>query len=140
MAKKTNSTKLKETGMRVTKQRALILDIIRQGHLDADEIHRRAREKGHRLSLSTVYRAIQKFKELGLIEELHLDNTHHHYEVKPPTEHYHLVCLGCGRVIEFRLPLSRYIARNVPESRDFSITETEIRMAGYCSRCHQSQR
>ena len=139
---KTNRRALKAKGMRVTNQRSLIMEIIRQGqgHLDADEIYRRAREKGHRLSLSTVYRALQTFKKLGLVEELHFDDTHHHYEVKPSAEHHHLVCLGCGRVIEFQYPLSRYIKRNVAEAKDFDIIGTEIRMTGYCLKCRQSRK
>lgn len=136
---KTSQRVLKSTGMRVTNQRALIMEIIRQGHLDADEIYRRARKKEPRISLSTVYRALQKFKKLDLVEELHLDDTHHHYEVKPPTEHHHLVCLGCGKVIEFQHPLSRYIKRNIPEVKGFDITGTEIRMTGYCAECRQKQ-
>jgi len=131
---------LKLAGMRITNQRAVIMQIIRQGHLDADEIHRRARAKGHHLSLSTVYRALQAFKKLGLVEELHFDDTHHHYEMKPTSEHHHLICLGCGGVIEFRHPLSRYIKRNVPEAKDFDITETEIRMTGYCVKCRRSRK
>jgi len=128
---------LSAAGMRVTNQRALILEIIRQekGHLDADEVYRQAREKQHRLSLSTVYRTLQTFKRLGLVEECHFDESHHHYEVKPSTEHHHLVCLGCGKVIEFQYPLTRYVKRNVPEARDFEIVDTKIRMTGYCSKC-----
>ena len=139
---KTSRTALKGTGMRVTNQRALVMEIIRQrkGHLDADEIYLEARKKEPRISLSTVYRALQMFKKLDLVEELRLDDTHHCYEVKPSTEHHHLVCLGCGQVIEFQYPLSRYIKRNVPESRDFDITETEIRMTGYCSKCRQKRK
>ncbi len=126
-------------GRRATSQRALILEIIRQGkgHLDADEIYRRARNRQPRLSLSTVYRTLQMLKKLGLIEELHFDEAHHHYEVKPTSEHYHLVCLGCGRVIEFEYPLSRNVKRNVAEARDFEIIDTELRMAGYCPKCTQ---
>ena len=131
---------LKDAGMRVTDNRTLILDIIQQGHLDADEIYRQAREKGYRISLSTVYRALQTFKKLGLIEELHFDDTHHHYEVKPSAEHHHLVCLGCGKVIEFQHPLSSYIKMNISEARDFDIAETEIRVTGYCSKCHQKRK
>ena len=133
---------MKVAGLRLTNQRALIMEIIRQGrgHLDADEIYRRACKKEPRISLSTVYRALQTFKKLGLVEELHFDESHHHYEVKPSTEHHHLVCLGCGRVIEFQYPLSRYIKRNIPESRDFDITETEVRLTGYCSKCRQSRK
>ena len=133
---------LNSAGLRVTNQRALLLEIIRQGegHLDAFELYRRAREKQPRLSLSTVYRALQKFKKLGLVEEVHFDETHHHYEVKPSAEHHHLVCLGCGRVIEFHYPLARQVKRNVPEAKDFDIIGTELRMTGYCSRCRQERK
>lgn len=133
---------LNSAGLRVTNQRALLLEIIRQGegHLDAFELYRRARERQPRLSLSTVYRALQKFKKLGLVEEVHFDETHHHYEVKPSSEHHHLVCLGCGRVIEFHYPLARQVKRNVPEAKDFDIIGTELRMTGYCSRCRQERK
>jgi len=128
---------LSSAGLRVTSQRALLLEIIRhgEGHLDAYELYRQARERQSQLSLSTVYRALQKFKELGLVEEVHFDEAHHHYEAKPLAEHHHLVCLGCGRVIEFHYPLSRYVKRNVPEAKDFKVVETEIRMTGYCPKC-----
>ena len=137
----TSRKALNRVGMRFTHQRALIMEIIRKGrgHLDADEIYRRAREKEPRLSLSTVYRTLQMLKKLGLVEELHFDEEHHHYEVKPSVEHHHLVCLGCGRVIEFNYPLSRYLRKKVPEAKDFDITETEIRMTGYCFKCRRGQ-
>ncbi|MFC2046788.1 Fur family transcriptional regulator [Chloroflexota bacterium] len=141
-ALKTKNRTLKVDGLRATNQRTLIMEIIRQGqgHLDADEIYRRAREKQPRLSLSTVYRTLQKLKKLGLIEELHFDEAHHHYEVKPLSEHHHLICLDCGRVIEFNHLLSRYIKKNVPEAKDFEVVETEVRMAGYCPRCRQKEK
>jgi Fur family ferric uptake transcriptional regulator len=131
---------LNMAGTRVTSQRALILEIIRQGkgHLDAYEIYRRAQKKQSRLSLSTVYRTVQALKKLGLIEKLHFDESHHHYEAKSATEHHHLVCLGCGQVIEFQYPLSR-LKRDVAESRLFEIVDAEIRMTGYCSRCRQNR-
>ena len=138
---KTKDSALNKSGMRVTGQRALIMEIIRQGrgHLDADEIYRQAREhkKESRLSLSTVYRTLQMLKKLNLVEELHFDEEHHHYEVKPSTEHHHLVCLGCGSVVEFKRPLSRYIKRNVAEVKGFAIVETEVRMSGYCPKCYR---
>lgn len=129
-------------GLRVTSQRALVLEVIRKGkgHLDADEIYRRAREKEPRLSLSTVYRNLQTLKKLGLVEEVHFDEEHHHYEAKPSTEHHHLVCLGCGRIIEFEYPLARLVKRNVVKARDFDITGSEVRMTGYCPQCRQERK
>ncbi len=133
---------LNAPGLRITSQRALILEVIRhgRGHLDADEVYRRAREKQPRLSLSTVYRTLQMLKKLGLVEELHFDEGHHHYEVKPATEHHHLVCLHCGRVVEFQYPLARLVKKNVPEAQDFDITNIELHMAGYCAKCRQDKK
>lgn len=132
---------LNAPGIRITHQRALILKVIRhgQGHLDADEIYHRAREKQPRLSLSTVYRTLQRLKKLGLVEELHFAEEHHHYELKLSAEHHHLTCLGCGQVVEFRYPLARLVKRNVPEVKNFAITAIELHMAGYCAKCRQEK-
>ncbi|MFC1950678.1 Fur family transcriptional regulator [Chloroflexota bacterium] len=131
---------LNVTGLRVTNQRALILEIIRRGHFDAGEIYHQARVKQPRLSLSTVYRTLRMFKELGLVEELHFDETHHHYEMKPSSEHQHLVCLGCGKVVEFSYPLSPKMKKDVTQEKGFEVTGVEIRMTGYCSRCQQNRK
>jgi Fe2+ or Zn2+ uptake regulation protein len=128
--------------MRATNQRALILEIIHEGkgHLDATEIYRRAQQKQPRISLSTVYRNLQAFKKLGLVEEVHFGENHHHYEVTPSPEHHHLICADCGRVIEFRYPLARYVKRNIPEAKDFDILSTEIQMTGYCPECRRKKK
>ena len=131
---------LDKTGIRITNQRALIMDIIRQGHMEADEVYRQARKKQPRLSLSTVYRTLQKLKEVGLIEELHFDENHHHYEIKQPGGHHHLVCLGCGRILEFECPLSEKMKEDVSRQKDFEVTGIEVHMTGYCSDCHRDNK
>jgi len=132
---------LSSAGLRMTNQRALILDIIRHrhGHLDADEVYRQAREKQPRLSLSTVYRTLRRLKELGLVEELHFGEAHHHYEVKPPAEHHHLVCLGCGKIIEFESGLSQKMKQEIARKKGFEVTGVEVQMTGYCSKCRQGR-
>ncbi len=129
---------LNAAGLRNTSQRALILDIIQQGqgHLDADEVYRQARKKQPRLSLSTVYRTLQTLKRLDLVEEVHLDEEHHHYEIKPSTEHHHLVCLGCGKVVEFECSMSQRMKEEVSREQGFKIINAEVRMTGYCPACH----
>ena len=138
----TSRRALNITGMRVTNQRALILEVSRrgQGHLDADEVYRRAREKQPRLSLSTVYRTLQTLKKLGLVEELHFDEAHHHYEVKPSSEHHHLVCISCGKVVEFKCQLSQEMKENVSREKGFEVTDVEVHMKGYCSKCRQRRK
>lgn len=125
------------TGRRVTSQRRLLLDLIRaqRGHLDADELYRRAREKNPRLSLSTVYRTLRLFKRLGLVEELHFEEEHHHYEGRPSREHYHLVCLRCGKVTEFESPLVPRLKAALSREHRFQVASGEIHFSGYCADC-----
>jgi len=138
---KTRQT-LNVTGLRVTNQRTLIMEILRQGdgHLNADEVYHRAREKQPRLSLSTVYRTLQALKKVGLVEEVHIGLTRHYYEMKHATEHHHLVCLECGRVVEFQYPLARLVKRKIIEAKDFDITGSEVRMTGYCPACRRKRK
>lgn len=129
-------------GRRLTSQRRLLLDLIRgaEGHLDADELFRRAKEKEPRISFSTVYRNLQLFKKLGLIEERHFLEEHHHYEAKGLEEHHHLVCLGCGRVVEFKSPLVKRIKDKVARESGFEIARAEVLLEGYCPRCQEGRR
>lgn len=127
----------KSPGARITAQRTLVFDIISHGggHLGADEIYARARRKNPAISLSTVYRAITKFKELGLVVESHLGQEHHHYEAGHNGSHFHLVCLGCGAVIEFEYPLVQRVRDEIAEAGSFKIVSAEMNLSGYCPRC-----
>ncbi len=133
---------LKSAGARLTSQRALILDIIRQrqGHLDADEIYQQAHRKQPRINLSTVYRTLRKLKELGLVDELHFDEAHHHYELKQPAEHHHLVCVECGKVIEFSCNLCPEMREEIARQKDFEVTGAEVHMTGLCAECRQKKK
>lgn len=136
--KKSSRQILNISRQRITGQRALLLDLIRQsyGHLDADELYRKARQKHQRLSLSTVYRNLQLFKKLGLIDEHHFAEEHHHYEAKPASEHQHLLCLNCGKIVEIDLPLSQQFRDDIGKQYNFEIIEFEVHMSGLCSNCN----
>ena len=128
-------------GRLVTNQRSLLLELIRQadGHLDADELYRRAREKEPRISLATVYRNLKLFKELGLIAESNLGETHSHYEIKGAAEHHHLVCLDCGQVIEFDSPLIARAVAKTQREKGFDITSVQLKIEGYCPKCKEKR-
>jgi Fur family transcriptional regulator, ferric uptake regulator len=124
---------------RTTEQRRLILEIIRQaeGHLDADEIYRQARQRSPSISLSTVYRSLQLFKELELIEEHQFDGMRRYYETTLRSKHHHLVCLGCGRIFEFNCPSTERLKSKISREEGFRITDAEVRLVGYCPECQR---
>lgn len=123
------------TGQRLTPQRLLLLDLLCQGgHLDADKLYHRAKQKEPRLSMSTVYRNLRLFKKLGLVEE-HYFGGCCHYEAKTKSEHHHLICLGCGKIVEFDCPLSQKMKENLGVKNGFHIIGAEVLLVGLCGEC-----
>jgi Fe2+ or Zn2+ uptake regulation protein len=128
---------LRAEGLRVTSQRSLLLEIMREskGHLDAGEIYRRARAQDPRISLSTVYRNLNLLKDLGVITELHLDEEHHHYELRDEAEHYHLICSSCQRVVEFDSSSMGALIQQTSAEKGFLIEHVHIDLVGLCQDC-----
>jgi Fur family ferric uptake transcriptional regulator len=122
---------------RTTQQRNLVLEIIERAdeHLDADEIYQRARQQSLNISLSTVYRNLQLFKEQGLIEEHQFDGMRRCYERTAPSRHHHMVCLGCGKIFEFTCPATEKIKSRLKREKGFKVTAVDVRFAGYCPEC-----
>ena len=123
---------------RSTEQRHLIQEILQQAdrHLDADEIYQRARQKSPSISLSTVYRNLRVFRKLGLVEQ-HQLGSRYFYETAGRAGHHHLVCLGCGRVFEFKCPSTENLKSRINQEEGFKVTEADVRLAGYCPDCQQ---
>ena len=123
---------------RSTEQRELIRQILQHAdeHLDADKIYQQARQRSPSISLSTVYRNLQVFKEMGLVDE-HQFGSRRHYETVPQAKHHHLVCLGCGRVFEFKCPSTERLKSRISKEEGFKVTEAEVHLAGYCPECQE---
>jgi len=124
---------------RNTEQRQLLLEVIQQAdrHLDANEIYQQARQMLSSISLSTVYRSLQLFKRAGLVEEHQLGGMRRCYEAMPQAKHHHLVCLGCGRVLEFRCSSAEKLKSKISKAEGFKITDAKVRLTGYCPECQR---
>jgi len=129
-------------GRPVTLQRWLLLDTLReaQGHLDARGLYRRAVESDPRISMATVYRNLRLFKELGLVDERRLDKVYCYYEIKRSTEHYHMVCQSCGRVVGFESPAIAKVIDQVKRDSDFDVTRAVLYLEGYCRKCKDKEK
>ncbi len=127
---------LRADGRRITQERRLLLQIIeKNSHLDAAEIYELARKENPKISLSTVYRTVNLLRGLGLVEASPLGEDHYHYEVRLQ-EHYHLICLGCNKVIE--IPPSDAVKRLGAE-RGFEIVGVKLEIFGYCEECQEKR-
>ena len=127
---------LRASGKRVTAERRLIIQIIKDNpHLDASEIYALARKEDPKISLSTVYRTMTMLKELKLVEASDLGEDHDHYEVRLQ-EHCHLICLGCGKVIEIPLPDA---IKQIGKEQGFETVGVKLQIFGYCKECQKKR-
>ena len=131
---------LKSRGIRLTRQRQLILELIDASglHLDAENLYKLAHEKDPKLNRVTVYRTLKMLKEGGLVDELdlmHYGGDQHYYETRSKQEHAHIICLRCGKVEEYYgEPLQR-LRRQVESMFGFQILIARTEVGGYCSHC-----
>src|SRR5580700_7589934 len=131
---------LKQRGVRLTRQRQILLDLIDQSgqHLDAERLFKLAREKDPKLNRVTVYRTLKLLKAGGLVDELdlmHHDGDQHYYETRLKQEHAHVICLRCGKIEEFFGDLLKKMREQIETHFGFEIVLSRTEVGGYCSHC-----
>ena len=131
---------LKKRGVRLTRQRKILLELIDQSgeHLDAERLYLLAQQKDPKLNRVTVYRTLKLLKEGGLVDELdlmHHSGDQHYYETRLKQEHAHVVCLRCGKVEEFFGEPLQKLRRQVESHFGFQIIVARTEIGGYCSHC-----
>jgi Fe2+ or Zn2+ uptake regulation protein len=129
-------------GHPLTNQRRLILELLRgaEGHVDAKELYRRASARDEYISPATVYRTLNLFKELGLVDEMRLGKIRCFYEVKQSSEHQHLVCKVCGKLMEIQNPHFQRLVKAVRREHGFRVTKAELYLEGYCPECGEGEK
>jgi Fur family ferric uptake transcriptional regulator len=140
MSSEATKTSLKQRGVRLTRQRQILLDLIDQSgeHLDAEQLFKLAQEKDPKLNRVTVYRTLKLLKAGGLVDELdlmHHNGDQHYYETRMKQEHAHIICLRCGRVEEFFGEPLRRMREQIEDQFGFQIVLARTEVGGYCSHC-----
>jgi Fur family ferric uptake transcriptional regulator len=133
---------LKTRGIRVTRQRRILLDLIdRSGrHLDADQLYELAKQQDPKLNRVTVYRTLKMLKQGQLVDELdlmHVEGDQHYYETRSKQEHAHIVCLGCGKIEEFYGEPLRRLRKQIETHLGFQILVARTEVGGYCATCQR---
>lgn len=136
---------LKERGVRLTRQRRILLELLdRSGrHLDAETLFQMAQQKDPKLNRVTVYRTLKMLKMSGLVDELdlmHVEGDQHYYETRLKQEHAHLVCLRCGKVEEFFGEPLQKMRKQIETNLGFQIVSARTEMGGYCPDCQAARR
>ena len=129
---------LRKNDYPLTQPRKLIFRIFLQteGHIDVQELYRKAKKKDSLISLSTVYRTMHLLVECGLASENTFGADTKYFEKVPGKKHHdHLVCTLCRKVEEFHHPLIEASQKEIAKQYQFLITSHEMTLFGTCSAC-----
>lgn len=132
--------KLKHIGVRLTPQRHAILSYLLETitHPTADEIFKEIESQFPNMSVATVYNNLKVFKEAGLVRELTYGDASSRFDGNM-TDHYHCICIACGRIVDFDHPPIVNLELEAQETTGFSISSHRLEFYGTCDRCQKKE-
>jgi Fur family ferric uptake transcriptional regulator len=129
------TTDLKKAGLKVTLPRMKILELLESSetrHQSAEDIYRTLLDQGEEIGLATVYRVLTQFEAAGLVNRHHFEGGQAVFELNEGGHHDHLVCVKCGKVVEFMDPVIEERQRDIARENGFEITEHSLILYGHC--------
>jgi Fur family ferric uptake transcriptional regulator len=124
-----------------TRQRRAILDVFLEtrGHVTGEDLFQKVRELHPRIGYTTVYRTMKLLCDAGLAIERHFDDGVTRYEIEH-RHHDHLVCVKCGKIIEFESSMIEAAQDTIAERHGFQLLRHRHELYGYCSDCQDKRR
>jgi Fur family ferric uptake transcriptional regulator len=127
-------------GLKSTRQRDIILDefLCAGAHLSTEELYLRLREQHPHIGYATVHRTLKLFAECGIAEPRQFGDGQTRYESSAEEGHHdHLICTGCGAIIEFENPQIEALQESVASQHGFLIERHRLELYGRCRKCHR---
>ncbi|HCT77211.1 MAG TPA: transcriptional repressor [Micromonosporaceae bacterium] len=129
---------LREHGLRVTKPRLTVLDILSHGgHLEVDDITRRARTRLDSVSTQAIYDVLGALARAGLARRIEPAGSPARYEARTGDNHHHIVCRGCGEIADVDCAVGSAPCLDPNVTHGFDIDEAEVTYWGLCPACKQ---
>ena len=131
---------LKSKELKYTSERNIILKAIFlfHKHFDVEDLFERLRKQGNYVSRATIYRTIPLLLQSGLITETFRCQDKISYEnIFNKKHHDHLLCVKCGKTIEFFNEKIEKLQSEVCKKYNFKPLEHRLGIKGYCEDCYK---
>jgi Fur family ferric uptake transcriptional regulator len=136
-------TFLRRRGLKLTPERRDLFEEIfkRHEHFEADELLFRLKQRGRKISRATIYRALDLLVAAGVVGRVRVSGEGYRYERLHAGEHHdHLICIGCGRIIEFYEPKIEYLQDVVCGRNGFRPVTHSHQIRGFCRSCQKTKK
>ena len=127
---------LREKGLRLTPQRELVLNAVRElGHATPEDVAAKIHETHPGINLSTVYRNLETLENVGLVQHTHLGHGGATYHAAEELTHLHLVCENCGSVGDAPIEAAANFVNTLSDDYGFKTDVTHFAIYGTCADC-----
>jgi Fur family ferric uptake transcriptional regulator len=121
-----------------------ILDILKKehDHLTEVEIYEAVKAKFTAVNHSTVYRALRRLVDEGLVSITDIGRGAQVFEYCEGEEHqhHHLVCQSCGKIINLTDGSVEELFGKIEENHHFKVITKHLALFGYCQACQKKIR
>ena len=128
---------LRRAGLKVTFSRMKILELLENSekrHMSAEDIYKALLDVGKEIGLATIYRVLTQFEAAGLVNRHHFDNGQAVFELERGHHHDHLICVQCGKIVEFVDESIEAKQEKIAEENGFTISDHSLIIYGVCSK------
>jgi Fur family ferric uptake transcriptional regulator len=129
---------LKEHGLKSTRQRDQIIQVFIEAgeHLSVDDLYQRVRQRNPRIGYATVYRTLRLMAESGWASARQFGDRIARFEHRAEGRHHdHLICLVCGKIVEFTSKRIENLQSRIARKKGFRIFEHKLELYGHCPDC-----
>ena len=130
---------LRRHGYKLTRQRRSVIKAVvsSKDRLTPAALYNKLHQDYPEIGLVTVYRTLGLLDNLGLLCKLHTSSGCHTCTIGTPERHHHLICSGCGKVIDFPCRSMAELEGNLAEETGFTIKDHLLEFTGYCQNCRK---
>lgn len=133
---------VRDQGLRMTRQRELVVDTFlrTEGHISTDELFNLVRKVDGKVGYATVFRTLKALTDCGLARETDLNDGRARFEhlYKHP-HHHHIICVECGRTIEFFSPELEHLQAEIVAEYGFTPLHSKLQISGVCRECQAEE-
>jgi Fur family ferric uptake transcriptional regulator len=126
----------------VTRQRDIVAQVVllAEDHPSVEGIRRALRARGENIGVATVYRTLDVLVQSGLVRAHDFGEGFKRYEPMPAhTDHEHLICERCGRVVEFQNERLERMLPIIADEHAFQHQRHRVEVYGVCRDCRQRE-
>ena len=137
---------LKSGKNRITPERFEVMEAALEydGHFNADDLYILMKNSSSRVSRATVYKTLELLAQCELLSKRNFGDNIKRYESSFKKQvHDHLICVDCGKIIEFADPRIKQLPEQISEELGFNFESYSFNIFGTCKdpkKCKQSRK